>query len=733
MSMPLGDIADLLRAIESSEGQGDPAVAIEQVLRDWEPTLVLAFDQRGKLLLCESLDQRRSGMEPEALAARLVEALDGKRACTLDVRSELGSQLAVAVRLPGANPAICVGALLRAPVRCLPPVTESQTALTLCGALAWAIGNGQTRHGELHTRIRHLTDEQETLRLSHAEAITAAIEEREQRLREQEEHMARIQAVMMMAAEGIITVDENGIIESFNEAAGEIFQYAPAEAIGKEISELIPPPPGGAVESCWIACLTADRTGAASRGREVVGHRRDGTEFPLDLGVSAVLIGRRRIFTAIVRDITERKRAEQRLRRLHLQNEMILNSAGEGILGLGGDGVVIFANPAAARTLGWSAQDLPGKVLHNVMHHSRVDGAPYPTEDCPICQTLVEGSRVRRGEETFWRKDGTSFPAEFVSAPIREGDRTIGVVLTFRDISEHRMLEAQLRQAQKLESIGQLAAGIAHEINTPTQYIGDNTRFIQDAFTDVRSVLESYRDVMEAIERGEDPSPWVAALASRIKEADLEYLLEEIPRAVGQSLEGVERVAKIVHSMKEFSHPGGEEKQAVDINAAIESTATVSRNEWKYVADLVTEFDPDLPPVQCLPGDFNQVILNLLVNAAHAIQDALPKGGTGKGTITVSTRRDGEWAEIRVADTGTGIPEKIRGKLFDPFFTTKEVGRGTGQGLAIAHSVVTEKHGGTLTFETEVGRGTTFCVRLPLLGNAPAQENTRVEEARSVC
>jgi signal transduction histidine kinase len=166
--------------------------------------------------------------------------------------------------------------------------------------------------------------------------------------------------------------------------------------------------------------------------------------------------------------------------------------------------------------------------------------------------------------------------------------------------------------------------------------------------------------------------------------------------------------------MKEFSHPGNDEMQSIDLNRAIESTLTVCRNEWKYVAELVTDFDPDLPPVTCLPGECNQVFLNLIINACHAIAEAQTDGTQEKGTITVSTRNLGDAVEVRIADTGTGIPEEARRKVFDPFFTTKQVGRGTGQGLAIARSVIVDKHNGSLSFETEVGRGTTFIVQLPL-------------------
>ena len=214
------------------------------------------------------------------------------------------------------------------------------------------------------------------------------------------------------------------------------------------------------------------------------------------------------------------------------------------------------------------------------------------------------------------------------------------------------------------------------------------------------------------------PETLIRAVEATARAIDVAYLTKEIPEAIQQSLEGIERVAKIVQAMKEFSHPGSEEKTAIDLNSAIESTLTVARNEWKYVADMVMELDPTLPLVPCLPGELNQVVLNIIVNAAHAITDVVGDGSRGKGTITVSTRRDGGWVEIRITDTGTGIPEAVRDKVFDPFFTTKEVGKGTGQGLAIAHDVVVKKHGGTLTFTSEIGQGTVFRIRLPL-GNLP--------------
>jgi DNA-binding response OmpR family regulator len=271
-----------------------------------------------------------------------------------------------------------------------------------------------------------------------------------------------------------------------------------------------------------------------------------------------------------------------------------------------------------------------------------------------------------------------------------------------QELERRKRVELELVQAHKLEAIGRLAAGVAHEINTPAQYVGDNIRFLEEAFTSLDQLLTAV------------DSPPDAASARPSPKAEVDYLRKEIPTALRESLHGVEQIARIVRAMKEFSHPGSEEKQLIDVNRAIDSTLTVSRNQWKYVADVATEFDRELPLVPCIPAAFNQVILNLVVNAAEAIGEVVGDGSQQKGKITVRTRRDGDWAEIQIADTGRGIPAAIRSRVFEPFFTTKELGKGTGQGLAIAHATVVEKHGGTLNFQTAPGEGTTFIIRMPL-------------------
>ena len=267
------------------------------------------------------------------------------------------------------------------------------------------------------------------------------------------------------------------------------------------------------------------------------------------------------------------------------------------------------------------------------------------------------------------------------------------LIVVCKDLERERQLERELRQSQKLEAVGQLAAGVAHEINTPIQFVSDSLYFLRDAFADLIRAAQ-----------GECSA----------EEADLPYLVDEVPQAVARCEEGVGRVAEIVRALKELSHPDSREKASSDLNRACRNASIVTKNETKNVADVLLELG-DIPEVPCHLGDVSQVLINLVVNAAHAIEDRIGRDeGMRRGSITISTAKEGDFVRISVADDGGGIPEAIRERIFEPFFTTKAVGRGTGQGLAIARGIVVDRHGGTLEFDSEVGRGTTFHVRLPV-------------------
>ena len=283
-------------------------------------------------------------------------------------------------------------------------------------------------------------------------------------------------------------------------------------------------------------------------------------------------------------------------------------------------------------------------------------------------------------------------------------------------LKDLQLTQAQLLQAQKLESVGQLAAGLAHEINTPIQFISSNIAFLEDSFVDVIRLIDTLKELLQTIGRGSAVNETDREAEDVIEELDWNYLEREIPLSIQQSKEGIRRVSVIVQAMKEFSHPGSKEKAFHDLHRILETTITVASNEWKYSAEIVSHFDPDLPKVFCLADEIGQVFLNILINASHAIAEKAPDGSQ-KGLITISSRRLPEQVEICIEDTGTGIPENIQARIFDPFFTTKAVGKGTGQGLAISHDVISNKHGGVLTFTSEMGKGSVFTIQLPIKGN----------------
>jgi PAS domain S-box-containing protein len=401
--------------------------------------------------------------------------------------------------------------------------------------------------------------------------------------------------------------------------------------------------------------------------------------------------------------------AQSALRAAHAESELFINSVPSVLIGTDSLGQITRWNSAAATVCGLPADTVLGKRLQDC-------GIYWSQPQTLDIESWFRVERTENRENVMFEKDGHKrfLGLTIINVDLIPGGKGTGFLITGADITERKILEEQLRQAQKLEAIGQLAAGIAHEINTPAQYVGDNARFLQEMWPTVDRTLALCMRLREESVAGSIAPETIAELLLCTEKADPAYLLQEVPQAIAQTLEGVQRVSKIVKAMKEFSHPGSEGKSAIDINHAIETTIAVARNEWKYVAEVQTCFAADLPPVPCLAGEFNQVILNLLINAAHAIAAALGAGSAAKGTITITTKCADDWAEVQIKDTGSGVPENIRGRIFEPFFTTKEVGKGTGQGLALAHTVIVKKHAGQIWFESETGKGTTFFLRLPL-------------------
>ncbi|WP_428624057.1 PAS-domain containing protein [Sedimenticola sp.] len=412
-------------------------------------------------------------------------------------------------------------------------------------------------------------------------------------------------------------------------------------------------------------------------------------------------------FVTTYTDITEKEQYEA-----FLKSVIEASPAGFGI-SRQSDGKLSFLNTRLAEMFQIPVREMIGLQARTLYTH--------PETRNEILGKIQQEGQVNDIEAQFKRRDGSNFPALISLNPTTYQNEP-SLFAWLYDISnlkqaqeQQSALERELNQAQKLEAIGQLAGGIAHEINTPSQYVWDNLKFLHDAQKDFRGLLDL---CLTQIEQMTD-SPAQQAACERIDrykaEIDLDYLLEEVPTAIDQSIKGISEISRIVLAMKEFTHPGGDNgKATVDINHMLENTLTIARNEWKHLAKVELDLDNSLPYVKCNPGELNQAFLNLLVNAAHAIE---ARGPGTPGVITIQTQQWENQVIIRIGDNGSGIPASIQDKIFEPFFTTKEVGKGTGQGLSITRNIVVKKHGGDLSYVTEAGQGTTFRIALPILGN----------------
>ncbi len=391
-----------------------------------------------------------------------------------------------------------------------------------------------------------------------------------------------------------------------------------------------------------------------------------------------------------------------------------LRSISNGVISIDTNGKILMINKAAEKITGWTTEEIKEKTIFDIL--KIIDRKTNSLSYNEIKKMLNTEKIYTISDNIILTKDNTKKIISCSSSPMIEKDnKVIGFVIVLRDITEKKKIEDRLTLSQKMESVGLLAAGVAHEINTPMQYIGDNTRFLKDAMNDLDIVVKQIWSYIEESTNNEIiNADCIDKIKKMIDDADLEYLLAEIPLSIKQSLEGIDRVSKLVLTLKNFSHPGSKEKMLCDINQSINQTTTITRNEWKYASDMETILDPHIPMVYCVIDEINQVILNMIINAAHAIKEAVDKKFYAKGKITISTKSEGNYVKIIISDNGIGIPKSLINRIYDPFFTTKEVGKGTGQGLAITHDIIVNKHQGIIEVESEEGKGTTFTICLPL-------------------
>ena len=513
--------------------------------------------------------------------------------------------------------------------------------------------------------------------------------------------------------DAIVVADARGRIVFANAQAERMFGYTKRELGELALEALLPARFRQRHVEHFARDAASPHVRAMGAALELFGLRRDGAEFPVEISISPVEAATGTVLIAAIRDATDRRRLEHErdLAATAAANargdlQALLDHAPVMILAVDLQGRIEFinqtANPSREPVVGmsWLRHVPPGQhaVMESALATMLATGASQSFE----VSGAVSGEPLRRYASHL--------------GPIRHGEEIVGAVIVTQDITERAQAVAELAVAHRMSAVGTLAAGVAHEINTPIQFISDSVIYLRDAAGDVFGLFDRLIALHRAVTTGTQVAiaDAAAAVSAALETSDLAFLREAVPPAFDRCVDGLAAVATIVRSMKEFARPSHEEMVPVDLNRAIETTLSVASHEYRYVAELVTELG-ELPLVTCHPGDINQVVLNIVVNAAHAIADRVA-GTDRKGRLGVRTWREADRAVIAISDTGGGIPESIRGSVFEPFFTTKELGRGAGQGLALAWSIVKHKHGGDLTFETAVGEGTTFVVKLPIDG-----------------
>ena len=529
----------------------------------------------------------------------------------------------------------------------------------------------------------------------------------------------RLADLFELAPDAMLTCDATGVVTAANQRTQNVFGWRPADLLGKKITVIVPE----LVISHYIRDPGETMAGPLQRSTKIirldlVARRDDQTEFPAGITLSPLDYDDGLTVVLSIRDLTGRIRAERAARQAHAVLDAIEDAAyvwdPESLQ-------LTYVNEGAIKALGYSRAELL-KLRTSSVDAERDDEAVRAT----MTPVLSGATPVARFTTMHRRKNGETFPVEVSLQVGGQTGKTSQMVAIARDISDRvrqaallqaeitrrQSIETDLRLAQKLEAVGRLASGVAHELNTPIQYIGDSVHFLRSAFDDISRLLGLHAKVIESLPTAE---PLRVEVEKAAQAVDLPFVLEEVPRAFERTLEGAERVGTIVRAMKEFAHESSGEQSPADLNRALQTTLVIARHEYKYAAAVETHFE-EIPQVTCNLGELNQVFLNLLVNAAHALADAGKDASSGR--IVIGTHQDGAHVEIYLEDNGCGIPADIVSKIYDPFFTTKEVGRGSGQGLALCRSIVVDRHGGTIDVVSAVGNGTRFTVRLPIAGHS---------------
>lgn len=529
--------------------------------------------------------------------------------------------------------------------------------------------------------------------------ITTDLTEKKKHEDELKDNHYKFRKLIENATLGIMRIDESGEIIMANPAMVELLDYqSEIELVSQKTDQI------------FSSIINKNKfMETLKRNEKIVGYegvllKKDGSLVDVKESAWAIKDKKDKViyYEVIVEDITEQNQVLKILHESEFKYRMLIDKLSEAVF------LMIENKFELVNSKFLDILQLPEEVIFK--HNFNI--SDYLTDESKLLLKERE-DKIAVGEDvpkvyilSLASESGEQKDVEVSVSYLNFNGKTAiqGIV---RDLTEVRKQETQIRHLQKMEAIGTLAAGIAHEINTPSQFVNDNLTFLKETFQELTPILNFNNKITENQNE-------INTLVELVEEADLDYLLEEVPSAIDQSLEGISRIANIVGAMRDFAHTGPKDKISANLENIISSSITLSKNAWKYIAEIETNFDKSIPNIVCQPNDLNQVIVNMIVNSSHSMENKFENKDSLEGKIIISTFEKNENVEITISDNGLGMPEKIVKRIFDPFFTTKDVGKGTGQGLAIAYDIIVNKHNGDIKVNSEDGVGTTFLITLPI-------------------